>query len=383
MPPPTERPGLILFGMLVLAQVLGTSVWLAPSAAADDLRERWRTTSLTSTTLATQAGFVLGTLAFALTGLADRFPASRIFAISAVLASTTTWPLLWATSETHACLLRLATGACLAGVYPLGMKLVVSWFPDRTPQALAWLVGALVLGTASPFLLGAMGTHDHANRVLSGACTGSILAALIILAVGDGPHLRRAPALSWNGLKTVIGNPDYRTALVGYLGHMVELYAFWGLVPALARSIGHAGSITACGVIAVGAAGCVSGGMMAHTLGASGVAQWAMAASAACGLAWPWVVAGPSWIPLSVLIIWGATVVADSPQFSAMASKACPPDAVGSGLTLQVSLGFALTMPAIGLMGWFEAHHGPWVGILLAGGPILGLLGMKMNKPRG
>jgi hypothetical protein len=108
-----------------------------------------------------------------------------------------------------------------------------------------------------------------------------------------------------------------------------------------------------------------------------------MVGSAACGLAWPWLVDGPSFIALTVLILWGTTVVADSPQFSAMASKACPPDAVGSGLTLQVCLGFALTMPAIGLMGWIEAHHGPWVGLPLAVGPILGIVGMKMNKPRG
>ncbi len=383
MTPNIGRSGFLTFTMLALAQVMGTSVWFAPGAAAEDLRERWGTNSLTYSTLATQAGFVIGTLVFALTGLADRFPANRIFAISAVLASASTWPLLAATSEIQACFLRLATGACLAGVYPLGMKLVVSWFPDRTPQALAWLVGALVLGTASPFLLRALGTSGHAERVISGSCLGSIAAALMVLWVGDGPHLRRTPALSWNGLITVIGNPDYRTALAGYLGHMVELYAFWALVPVLARSIGQQSSLTTFGIIAMGAAGCVAGGQLALKIGASGVAQWAMVGSAACGLAWPWLVDGPSFIALTVLILWGTTVVADSPQFSAMASKACPPDAVGSGLTLQVCLGFALTMPAIGLMGWIEAHHGPWVGLPLAVGPILGIVGMKMNKPRG
>ena len=383
MAPPTIRSGPLLFGMLVVAQVLGTSVWFAPGAAPEDLLEHWNATSLTYTTLATQAGFVLGTLIFALSGLADRFRASHIFAISAVLASASTWPLLAATSEIQACFLRLATGACLAGVYPLGMKLVVSWFPDRSPQALAWLVGALVLGTASPFLLRAMGTSAHAERVLSGSCTGAILAALMVLAVGDGPHLRRAPALSWRGLKTVIANPDYRIALAGYLGHMAELYAFWALVPALARSIGLSSSLAVFAVIAMGTAGCLAGGTLAGKLGAAGVAKLALAISAGCGLAWPWVASSDSWCAMAILGLWGAAVVADSPQFSALASKACPPDAVGSGLTLQVSLGFALTMPAITILGWFEARHGPWVGLLLAVGPILGLLAMAMNKPRG
>ncbi len=87
MAPPTIRSGPLLFGMLLVAQVLGTSVWFAPGAAPEDLLERWNATSLTYTTLATQAGFVLGTLIFALSGLADRFRASHIFAISAVLAS--------------------------------------------------------------------------------------------------------------------------------------------------------------------------------------------------------------------------------------------------------------------------------------------------------
>ena len=46
--------------------------------------------------------------------------------------------------------LRFAVGFCLAGVYPLGMKLVVSWVPERAGAALAQLVGMLTLGTALP-----------------------------------------------------------------------------------------------------------------------------------------------------------------------------------------------------------------------------------------
>ncbi|MBM4095949.1 MAG: MFS transporter [Planctomycetes bacterium] len=359
--------------MLVAAQVLGTSVWFAPQAT-DDLAELAGSSGKAPLILATQAGFVAGTMIFALSGLADRFAASRVFALSAAMASASTAALLLASQPWHAGCLRFLTGISLAGVYPLGMKLVVSWFPDKAPQALGWLVGALVLGTASPWLLRAVtGSGGRAGAIIPWASTAALLAGLAVLVRGDGPHLKRSAGISWRGLAGAWASRQYRSALGGYLGHMVELYAFWALVPTLAARAGFSSPWAVFGVVAMGAAGCVLGGHLARWTSPLAVARFSMACSAACGLAWPWASEWPPWPAMALLALWGSTVVADSPQFSALASAACPRDGVAAATALMVSLGFAVTIPAIEAMAALESTRGPWVGWALAAGPIAGL----------
>jgi hypothetical protein len=72
--------------IVVLAEFLGTSLWFSANAAADDLRRAWglAAADLGTLTGAVQLGFIAGTLVFALSGLADRYAASRIFAACAV-----------------------------------------------------------------------------------------------------------------------------------------------------------------------------------------------------------------------------------------------------------------------------------------------------------
>ena len=75
--------------VIVIAQLLGTSLWFSANSAADDLIRSWAITPADIGTLTNgvQLGFIVGTLLFALTGLADRFAASRIFAVCAVLGA--------------------------------------------------------------------------------------------------------------------------------------------------------------------------------------------------------------------------------------------------------------------------------------------------------
>ena len=75
--------------IIVIAQLFGTSLWFSANAAGDDLMRAWQLVpaDLGRLTNAVQLGFILGTLGFSLTGLADRFPASRIFALCALLGA--------------------------------------------------------------------------------------------------------------------------------------------------------------------------------------------------------------------------------------------------------------------------------------------------------
>ena len=225
--------------VIVLAQLFGTSLWFSANSAADDLMRSWGITiaDIGTLTNAVQLGFIIGTLSFALSGLADRFAASRIFAVCAVLGALCNGAFaLLANDMASGAALRFAVGLCLAGVYPLGMKLVLSWVPERAGAALAQLVGMLTLGTALPHgirLAGAGWSWPATILVSSGL---ALIAAAMILRLGDGPHLKRrhdAPPLRLGRVFYAFSVPEFRASALGYFGHQWELYAFWTLVPSL------------------------------------------------------------------------------------------------------------------------------------------------------
>ena len=372
--------------VIVLAQLFGTSLWFSANSAADDLIRQWGIgpADIGTLTNAVQLGFIIGTLSFAISGLADRFPASRIFAVCAVLGALANAAFaLFADGMASGIPLRFAVGFCLAGVYPLGMKLVVSWVPERAGAALAQLVGMLTLGTALPHGIRLAGTGWSWSATLLVSSGLALLAAALILRLGDGPHLKRrhdAPPLRLGRVFHTFSIAEFRASAFGYFGHQWELYAFWTLTPALVVMAGLAApgsaalSAYAFAVIGIGALGCLIGGWCSQRFGSARVAAVALAGSALCCALFPLALGGPAWALAGLLLFWGATVVADSPHFSALSARACPPEIVGSALAFQNAIGFAITMLSIHLG---SAWIGDWqarIAWLLLPGPVIGLL---------
>lgn len=373
---------------IVIAQLFGTSLWFSANSAASSLMLAWGISEadIGLLTNAVQLGFILGTLTFALSGLADRFEASKIFTTCAIFGALANAAFALLADDLASGLpLRFAVGFSLAGVYPLGMKLVVSWVPERAGTVLAQLVGMLTLGTALPHGIRLAGGSWPWQQTILVSSLLATIAALMIWHLGDGPHLKRASGASrirLGRVLTAFSIPQYRASALGYFGHQWELYAFWTLTPALlvAAGLAERGTPEISGlsflIIGIGSLGCILGGWWSQSIGSARVAAIALAASALCCAVFPLAAYALPEALMFIMLIWGATVIADSPHFSALSAKACPPEIVGSALTLQNAIGFAITMVSIQIGTLVVDNWGVYTSWLLLPGPLLGLWGL-------
>lgn len=376
---------------LVLAQLAGTSPWFAVNAVMPDLQQAygWPAAAVGTLTSAVQGGFILGTLVFALLAIADRHSARRVFLLCALasagctLAAAASVQALGAQSFAALWGWRAATGFFLAGIYPVGMKIASQWFPQGLGPALGLLIAALVLGTASPHALRAVGAAWPWAWVFAGVAAASVVGGLLVIAgipepaarprgQGAGVHLRDLASL-WTDRRV-------RASVFGYFGHMWELYTMMVLVPAIlaTRLAGAALSAGAFVVIAVGAIGCAGGGALVPRYGSARVAGVQLGASGLCCLLAPLMLGAPDALFWAWLLVWGITVAGDSPQFSALTAANAPRQSVGSVLTLTNCLGFGISIASIQLFSaWAQAAPLGRVLPWLAVGPLLGLLMLR------
>lgn len=373
--------------LLAIAMVLAMTTWFSASAVVPQLRALWglSTTESAMLTIAVQLGFVAGALVSALLTLADVFPSRYVILAGAVGAATVNLLLLVAGGTAVAIPLRFLTGAFLAGVYPPGMKAMSTWFQRGRGMALGVLVGALTLGSAVPHLVNGLGGLDwRVVIVVTSLLTvlGGVLAATTFR---DGtfpfPRARFDPR---QGL-AVVRNREVRLASYGYFGHMWELYAMWAWILVFFNDLlderglggGAIAPYVAFAAIGIGAAGCVVGGVVADRHGRTWLTALAMILSGSMsifiGLAWN----APLAVVVALALIWGFWVVADSAQFSTLVTEVADRSYVGTALTLQLALGFSLTVVTIWLVPLLrDALTWRWAFAFLAPGPALGTAAM-------
>lgn len=382
--------------LIALVQVLGLALWFSASAVAPALRVEWGLSRQGGIWLAAavQLGFASGAVVSAVLNLADRIPPQVLIGVSAVLGALATVAVaFWARSAAVAVPLRFLTGFALAGVYPTGMKVVVSWFPAARGTALGVTIGALTLGSAVPQLLVAVGPPAWTGVLVAAASLAVLGAVLSVLLVRAGPHARPSPPLEPRYVLRMFADRRARLVNLGYFGHMWELYALWTWLPAFLAASFAAWSPVAAGPAAVGAtafatmglagaAGCVVGGQLADRYGRALVAMLAMVASGTCAVVSVAVFGANPALLGAVLLVWGATVIADSAQFSAALSEVADPRYVGTALTAQVAIGFLLSAVTIQVLPLLADQVGWRLAMpLLAIGPLLGVVAMARLRP--
>lgn len=381
--PPVPRH---VLPVLVLAQLLGTSLWFAVNAVMPDLQRElgWSTSAVGTLTSALQLGFILGTLVFALLAIADRFAPRGVFLVCSLAGALCTVGAWWWVRDFTALLIwRFATGFFLAGIYPVGMKIAAQWYSKGLGAALGYLIGALVLGSASAHALRALGDALPWPTLMLGVAALAALGGLLLFfATGDPPGaVARVTTLQWRALGTIWTDARVRSSVLGYLGHMWELYTMWVMVPLVlaTRLQGVSLSWAAFFVLGAGVIGCAGGGWVSQRWGSARVAGSQLALSGACCLATPLVIGAPDAVFYAWLVIWGITVSGDSPQFSTLTARNAPPQAVGSVLTLTNSIGFAISIVSILLFVSLAETVSlgallPWLAV----GPALGLWALRL-----
>lgn len=378
--PETARMRWWILPAIVVGQLLATSTWFAANAVIDALQVLWAMEGGEGlVTTAVQLGFIVGTLVFAVVGVADRFHPGNVFLASTATGAAANAAVLIAPGDfTLVLAARFVVGFSLAGVYPVGMKIATGWYGGGLGWALGFLVGALVLGTASPHLLRAVGAYWDWRLVITGASLAALAGGLLVRLVPEGPDLTRGAPVRFSGVLDAFRQRCFRASALGYFGHMWELYAFWAFVPVWIGAHGMAGSAlsgTAFAVIAAGFVGCAGGGLLVRRFGGGRVALGQLGLSTACCLVSPLMLYAPTPVFVAFLLVWGVSVVGDSPQFSALTAYFAPRAVVGSALTLVNSIGFAITIASLSLLESLQHAVPPaWLLFPLALGPLAGLL---------
>ncbi|MEO1141263.1 MAG: MFS transporter [Pseudomonadota bacterium] len=376
--------------ILVFAQVSALSLWFISAAVLPDMIREFPISEIQQAALSSSvaAGFVFGALVSALLGLADRFDPRRVFALCALFAAISGFLLLYAIpGGTVSIFLRFMTGALLAGVYPVGMKIAVGWGKEDRGLLVGLLVGALTFGSASPHLVAWFGGAEWRMTIIL-VSSFTVVSAFLILFAGLGPYHAKAPAFKMSSIGEAWTNKRVRYAYLGYFGHMWELYAMWAWigVATLASyqfSMAEADAIsfsklTAFLAIGIGGFACIAGGYVADRIGKAQVTIIAMMVSGIAAVATALSFGGPPWITFIAVLIWGLAVIPDSPQFSALVADGSPPEIAGSLMTFQTAIGFALTIFTVQItpfvveiLGW------PIVLAIMGAGPVFGIYFMR------
>jgi MFS family permease len=376
-------------------------LWFSASAVTSNLSSIWDLSSgqVAWLTMAVTVGFVAGGLLSALANVSDIYPPRLVFFISAMVGASATALITVSGGYGPALALRFIAGFALAGVYPVGMKIMATWTKEDRGLGLGLLTGALIIGTASPHLIRALGGITNWQFVLYMAAALAAIGGVIGLWIGElGPYRGAPTKLHWRHIGKILGDRGLLLANFGYLGHMWELFSMWTWISLfLLASYREAAQSSLWGMSAETAAALMTffviaasgptsllAGWMADRIGRTRITIAALVVSGGCALLIGFLFGLSPWLVTIVALIWGSAISPDSGQYSTAISELSDPEYMGTALTLQTSLGFLLTLITVRLVPTLVENVGwRWSFVFLALGPLFGIWAMKrlMRSP--
>jgi MFS family permease len=375
--------------IIVISQFFCTSLWFAGNAILPDLTKYFHleNANIAHFVSAVQFGFITGTFTFALSGIVDRFVATRIFFLCSILAAICNISILILNiNEVVLLVSRFLTGFFLAGIYPVGMKIASDHYQKGLGKSLGLLVGALVLGTAFPHFLKGFYTNYSWKFVLITTSSLSVLGGLMMLLfVPKGEFSTVGIKIDFRAISKGFSIQNFRKPALGYFGHMWELYTFWAFLPALILTFKIKQNLYEINVsqwsffiIASGSMACVISGYLSQYFGTKKVAVSALFLSTCCCLTSPlFLIYSNIFVLFVFLLFWGMVVIADSPLFSTLVAQNAPVESKGTLLTITNCIGFSLTIVSIQLFGRLtEIINHEYLFVFLSIGPMLGLIAM-------
>lgn len=376
--------------LIAVCQVFALSLWFSATALIPVLKLEFNLSGFQASLLTSSVavGFVLGTLISAILSLADRIPPRAFFAAATFIAALANVCIIFLDPLSPIVIvLRLVTGMCMAGIYPVGMKIISTWAEKDTGLLVGLLVGALTLGSAVPHILNLLDTSGLDWRLPLVASSALALVAVLLIGFtklgGPIPKAPRFdPALALHAWKY----KPLRLANFGYFGHMWELYAMWAWIGVFFlesfRLSGMAeprlaANLATFATIAVGGIGSLLAGLAADRMGRTTLTIAAMAVSGSCAVLIGFLFGSSPLLLIIVALIWGMSIVADSAQFSTCVIELSPPNMIGTMLTIQTCVGFLISLATIHLIPDFVELVGwEYAFSILAIGPLLGVIAM-------
>jgi len=374
--------------ILSICIVLSMTTWFSATAVIPKLQSIWNLTPTLSAwlTIGVQLGFVIGAIGSSIVSLSDVISSKKLMIYGSIGAAAANLGLLLVESAYLAIIFRLMTGIFLALVYPPSLKLISTWFRRGRGLALGALVGSITLGSAAPHFINAIGGLRWELVVITTTFATLSGALFIGLFVHEGPFPYPRALFNLGRIGRVFKNRGILLASLGYFGHMWELYAMWAWFLTFSRMAfveqniynQGAASFFTFAVIGIGALGCIVGGILGDRWGRTATTSLMMFISGSCALIAGFVYDGPLWRLIALGLIWGFTVVADSAQFSTIVTELGDPMYVGTALTMQLGIGFMLTVITIWLLPLAAANLNSWqwVFLILIPGPLIGICAM-------
>ena len=371
---------------------LALSPWFQIAAIFNQLLELYHVSVTEGLVLIamTPVGFGVGGLISGYCQLSDRIAPRYLFpaaCVGVIIANLLSFVEVYG----FVIFLRLTIGALMALIFPPTIKLCSTWFYYRRGVAVGVLIGSVCLGTAIPSLIRGIGLIDW--RILIGvtsACCG--VSGLLMYAFGQEGPLKFPPIQP--GPIAIL--PAFRSIalllnFLGFIGHMWEAFALWAWFPFFIEQAmiddgygeseaAQLASVVTFFMIGSSLISCPLAGWMTDQIGRTYTCMFWSIISGTCalliGLAFDSIPA------ISIVgVLWGASMSADSAQFSCITAEVCPQHLVGTFLTFQIALGYFFSVPPIFIVQVTESSWTwIWAFSFLAFGPYLSAITLYATR---